>query len=164
MLIKSRYAMGREIRKILFGEVSHVVYDLGQGLQPIHGLASWLPAKVPHGSDRGRKEIGKQFAPITRARTVRSKERYFLWTICRKTCTAPNDQSAVKVCSNVKNMPGSMSSFVTLDFECKCDRRAITLHFAMILQGVPSVSVRTERDCTQARVATAECRKGCYHD
>lgn len=71
ILTGSRCIMGREIRENLFGEVSHLIHDLDQGMQPISVLANWLPIKAHRDRDRARREIGKLFEPIIRARRAR---------------------------------------------------------------------------------------------
>lgn len=68
ILTGSRCIMGREVRENLFGEVSHLIHDLDQGMQPISVLANWLPIKAHRVRDRARKEIGELFKPIIRAR------------------------------------------------------------------------------------------------
>lgn len=68
ILTGSRCIMGREIRENLFGQVSHLIHDLDQGMQPISVLANWLPIKAHRVRDRARREIGKLFEPIIRSR------------------------------------------------------------------------------------------------
>lgn len=68
ILTGSRCIMGREIRENLFGEVSHLIHDLDQGMQPISVLANWLPIKAHRDRDRARKKMGELFVPIIRAR------------------------------------------------------------------------------------------------
>lgn len=68
ILTGSRCILGREVRENLFGEVSHLIHDLDQGMQPISVLANWLPIKAHRDRDRARKEIGELFEPIIRAR------------------------------------------------------------------------------------------------
>lgn len=68
ILTGSRCIMGREIRENLFGEVSHLIHDLDQGMQPISILANWLPIKAHRDRDRAREQIGKLFEPIIRSR------------------------------------------------------------------------------------------------
>lgn len=83
ILTGSRCIMGREIRENLFGEVSHLIHDLDQGMQPISVLANWLPIKAHRDRDRARKQIGKLFEPIIRARRAgKSREDDMLqWLI-----------------------------------------------------------------------------------
>lgn len=68
ILTGSRCILGKEVRENLFGEVSHLIHDLDQGMQPISVLANWLPIKAHRDRDRARKEIGELFEPIIRAR------------------------------------------------------------------------------------------------
>ncbi|KAI0558076.1 cytochrome P450 family 51-CYP51G1 [Gracilaria domingensis] len=68
ILTGSRCIMGREVRENLFGEVSHLIHDLDQGMQPISVLANWLPIKAHRVRDRARKKMGELFEPIIRAR------------------------------------------------------------------------------------------------
>lgn len=68
ILTGSRCIMGREVRENLFGEVSHLIHDLDQGMQPISVLANWLPIKAHRVRDRARKKIGEIFEPIIDAR------------------------------------------------------------------------------------------------
>lgn len=68
ILTGSRCIMGKEVRENLFGEVSHLIHDLDQGMQPISVLASWLPIKAHRVRDRARREIGELFKPVIRAR------------------------------------------------------------------------------------------------
>lgn len=73
ILTGSRCIMGREVRENLFGEVSHLIHDLDQGMQPISVLANWLPIKAHRDRDRARVEIGELFKPIIRARRESGK-------------------------------------------------------------------------------------------
>ncbi|CAN8070387.1 unnamed protein product [Agarophyton chilense] len=68
ILTGSRCIMGREVREHLFGEVSKLIHDLDQGMQPISVLANWLPTKAHRIRDRARKQMGELFTPIIRAR------------------------------------------------------------------------------------------------
>lgn len=68
ILTGSRCIMGREVRENLFGEVSHLIHDMDQGMQPISVLANWLPIKAHRLRDRARKQLGKLFEPIIKAR------------------------------------------------------------------------------------------------
>lgn len=68
ILTGSRCIMGREVRETLFGEVSHLIHDMDQGMQPISVLASWLPIKAHRERDRARKQLGELFKPIIKAR------------------------------------------------------------------------------------------------
>lgn len=68
ILTGSRCIMGREVRENLFGEVSHLIHDLDQGMRPISVLANWLPTKAHRDRDRARKEMGKLFEPVIKAR------------------------------------------------------------------------------------------------
>lgn len=68
ILTGSRCILGREIRENLFGEVSHLIHDLDQGMQPISVLANWLPIEAHRKRDAARKQIGELFEPIIRAR------------------------------------------------------------------------------------------------
>lgn len=68
ILTGSRCIMGREVRENLFGEVSHLIHDMDQGMQPISVLANWLPIKAHRVRDRARKKLGKLFEPIIKAR------------------------------------------------------------------------------------------------
>lgn len=68
ILTGSRCIMGREVRESLFGEISHLIHDLDQGMQPISVLANWLPIKAHRVRDRARKQMDKLFEPIIKAR------------------------------------------------------------------------------------------------
>ena len=68
ILTGSRCIMGREIRENLFGEVSHLIHDMDQGMKPISVLANWLPIEAHRVRDRARKRIGELFDPVIDAR------------------------------------------------------------------------------------------------
>lgn len=83
ILTGSRCIMGREIRENLFGEVSHLIHDLDQGMQPISVLANWLPIKAHRDRDRARKKMGELFKPIIEARRSRQarEEDMLQWLV-----------------------------------------------------------------------------------
>lgn len=68
ILTGSRCIMGKEIRETLFSEVSHLIHDLDQGMQPISVLANWLPIKAHRDRDRARKQMAEIFKPVIRSR------------------------------------------------------------------------------------------------
>lgn len=73
ILTGSRCIMGREVRENLFGEVSSLIHDLDQGMQPISVLANWLPIKEHRNRDRARKRLSELFKPIIKARRAAPK-------------------------------------------------------------------------------------------
>lgn len=75
ILTGSRCIMGREVRENLFGEVSHLIHDLDQGMQPISVLANWLPIKAHRDRDRARKKMDELFKPIIEARRKPGSQR-----------------------------------------------------------------------------------------
>lgn len=83
ILTGSRCIMGKEIRENLFGEVSHLIHDLDQGMRPISVLANWLPTKAHRDRDRARQKMGKLFEPIIKRRKEReTKEEDMLqWLV-----------------------------------------------------------------------------------
>ena len=83
ILTGSRCILGREIRENLFGEVSQLIYELDQGMQPISVLAPWLPIKAHRDRDRARRDIAELFKPVIRARREGSaKEDDMLQWLC----------------------------------------------------------------------------------
>lgn len=68
ILTGSRCIMGREVRENLFGEVSHLIHDMDQGMKPISVLAPKLPIPAHRVRDRARVKIGELFEPIIKAR------------------------------------------------------------------------------------------------
>lgn len=68
VLTGSRCIMGREVRENLFGEVSHLIHDLDQGMQPISVLAPHLPTEAHRKRDKARRDMAELFRPIIEAR------------------------------------------------------------------------------------------------
>lgn len=68
ILTGSHCIMGREMRENLFGEISHLIHDLDQGMQPITVLLPNLPIKAHRKRDKARREIARLFQPIIAAR------------------------------------------------------------------------------------------------
>jgi sterol 14alpha-demethylase len=68
ILTGSRCIMGREVRENLFGEVSHLIHDLDQGMQPISVLAPHLPTAAHRKRDKARVQMAALFTPVIAAR------------------------------------------------------------------------------------------------
>jgi sterol 14alpha-demethylase len=68
ILTGSRCIMGREVRENLFGEVSRLIHDLDQGMQPISVLAPYLPTAAHRKRDKARVQMAALFTPIIAAR------------------------------------------------------------------------------------------------
>lgn len=74
ILTGSRCILGREVREHLFGEVSHLIHDLDQGMQPISVIAPYFPTAAHRQRDRARKRIAELFEPVIAARRASSKK------------------------------------------------------------------------------------------
>lgn len=68
ILTGSRCILGREVRENLFGEVSHLIHDLDQGMQPISVILPYLPTAAHRTRDRARKRMAELFEPVIAAR------------------------------------------------------------------------------------------------
>ena len=68
ILTASRCLMGREVRENMFEEVSSLIHDLDQGMQPISVLAPHLPTSQHRKRDEARRELSRLFEPIIRKR------------------------------------------------------------------------------------------------
>ncbi len=74
ILTGSRCILGREIRENLFGEVSTLIHDLDQGMQPISVLFPYLPIKAHRRRDRARKRMAELFEPVIASRRSGAKK------------------------------------------------------------------------------------------
>lgn len=68
ILTGSRCILGREVRENLFGEVSMLIHDLDQGMQPISVFMPHLPIKAHRKRDRARKRMAELFEPVIASR------------------------------------------------------------------------------------------------
>lgn len=68
ILTGSHCIMGREVRENLFGEVSHLLHDLDQGMRPITVLLPHLPTEAHRKRDKARRKIAELFKPVIAAR------------------------------------------------------------------------------------------------
>lgn len=75
ILTASRCLMGREIRENLFGEVSRLIHDLDEGMQPLSVLAPYLPTPAHARRDAAREELRALYTPIIKARRAADAAR-----------------------------------------------------------------------------------------
>jgi sterol 14alpha-demethylase len=68
ILTGSRCIMGREIRETLFEEVSHLINDLDQGMQPISVLLPHLPIPPHRRRDKARARMAELYRPVIASR------------------------------------------------------------------------------------------------
>lgn len=64
ILTGSRCILGREVRENLFGEVSQLIHDLDQGMQPISVLLPNIPIPAHIKRNKARKRIAQLFTPV----------------------------------------------------------------------------------------------------
>lgn len=86
ILTGSRCILGREIRENLFGEVSHLLHDLDQGMQPISVLLPYLPTTAHRKRDAARKRIAEIFKPVIESRRAgdRKEDDMLQWLVDAK--------------------------------------------------------------------------------
>jgi len=75
ILTASRCLMGREIRENLFGQVSRLIHDLDEGMQPLSVLAPYLPTAAHRRRDAAREELRALYTPIIKARRAADDAR-----------------------------------------------------------------------------------------
>lgn len=75
ILTASRCLMGREIRENLFGEVSRLIHDLDEGMQPLSVLAPYLPTPSHARRDKAREQLRALYTPIINARRAADAAR-----------------------------------------------------------------------------------------
>ncbi|CAD7702260.1 unnamed protein product [Ostreobium quekettii] len=67
-LTASRTLLGREIREVLFAEVSRLLHDLDAGMLPVSFLFPYLPIQAHRQRDKSRKELGALYKKVIEAR------------------------------------------------------------------------------------------------
>ncbi|CAM6116007.1 unnamed protein product [Calypogeia fissa] len=68
ILTASRCLLGAEVREHLFEEVSHHIYDLDQGMQPISVFFPYLPIAAHRKRDKARKRLEEIFSGVIQKR------------------------------------------------------------------------------------------------
>lgn len=86
ILTGSRCILGREVRENLFGEVSHLIHDLDQGMQPISVLLPHLPIPAHRKRDKARKRMAELFKPVIESRRSgqRKEDDMLQWLVDAK--------------------------------------------------------------------------------
>lgn len=67
-LTAARTLLGREVREQLFDQVADLLHDLDDGMRPLSVFFPYLPTPYHRKRDAARRELGRIFAKVIRAR------------------------------------------------------------------------------------------------